>query len=80
MSDNQIQPPVEPQPPILPPAFYRVWAWLVGTVLPALGTAIGVLGPLWGMQTDKWQTTIQVIALTLGTIFNIRVHQASKQS
>lgn len=79
MSDNQMQ-PVEPQPPVLPDWFYRIWSWLIGTVLPAIGSAIGLLGPIWGLQTDKWQTTIQVIALTLGTIFNVRVHQYLKRS
>lgn len=67
-------------PAVLPPMVKAVVDWVVGTILPALATAIGLLGPVWGTSTDKIQTTISIIAACLGTIFNVRVHVTKLRS
>ncbi len=73
--DNQPDDPVQPDIPLaLPPLVKAIVDWVVGTILPALATAIGLLGPVWGTPTGKIQTTISIIAACLGTIFNIKVH------
>lgn len=73
--DNQTPDPEQSEMPIpLPPLVKAIVDWVVGTILPALATAIGLLGPVWGTPTGKIQTTISIIAACLGTIFNIKVH------
>lgn len=79
--DNQTSDPDQPEMPIaLPPLVKAIVDWVVGTILPALGTAIGLLGPVWGTPTDKLQTTISIVAACLGTIFNIKVHYIGSKS
>ena len=74
MSDDN-QPDDQPDIPLaLPPLVKAIVDWVVGTILPSLATAIGLLGPVWGTPTGKIQTTISIIAACLGTIFNIKVH------
>lgn len=81
MDENKQPDDTQPDmPAVLPPMVKAVVDWVVGTILPALATAIGLLGPVWGTPTDKIQTTVSIIAACLGTIFNVRVHMAKPRS
>lgn len=61
------------QPPWLSDKAYTLLMWVVGTVMPALVTFIGVVGPKLGWnQVDQWQTVLSAVTAFLGTCFNIQ--------
>lgn len=61
------------KPPWLSDTAYSALMWVVGTVLPALVTLMGVVGPKMGWsQVDQWQTVLSAVTAFLGTCFNIQ--------
>lgn len=61
------------EPPWLSDEVYKTLGWIVGTLLPASVTLVGVLGPVFGWHdTDQVQTVLSALATFLGTVFNLR--------